>query len=194
MLRSHSFFYFFYCDCEKTISLFLKFRQYVLAHDYLNSPLLVKSIFSYMVNGPNHTAVINIYRGSLGFFLLGLKTLLKPDRTAASLCLVLRHEPAFRRSRAKMADGVPSPLSQGVLLLGSPRRAQVQFHCIICMSGASHRGCRMTSGPADPQSCCHPSSPRSPSWMVWSPSNRGQGSPLMDQRLLGNQSIRLGPT
>lgn len=52
----------------------------------------------------------------------------------------------------------------------------------------------MTSGPADPQSCCHPSSPLSPSWMVWSPSNWGQGSPLMDQRLLGNQSIRLSPT
>lgn len=72
----------------------------------------------------------------------------------------------------------------------SPLPAQVQFHFSICMSGASHRGCRMTSGPADPQSCCHPSSPLSPSWMVWSPSNGGQGSPLMDQRLLGNQSIQ----
>lgn len=73
-------------------------------------------------------------------------------------------------------------------------QAEVQFHCIICMSGVSQRGCRMTSGPTDPQSCCHPSSPRSPSWMVWSPSNRGQSSLLMDQRLLGNQSIRLSPT
>lgn len=73
-------------------------------------------------------------------------------------------------------------------------QAEVQFHCIICMSGASLRGCRMTSGPADPQRCCHPSSPLSPSWMVRSPSNWGQGSPLMDQRLLGNQSIRLSPT
>lgn len=73
-------------------------------------------------------------------------------------------------------------------------RAKVQFHCSICMSGVSQRGCRMTSAPTDPQSCCHPSSPYSPSWMVWSPSNRGQGSPLMDQRLLGNQSILLGPT
>ncbi|TNN48942.1 hypothetical protein EYF80_040832 [Liparis tanakae] len=31
-----------------------------------------------------------------------------------------------------------------------PLRAEVQFHCIICMSGASQRGCRMTGGPADP--------------------------------------------
>lgn len=62
------------------------------------------------------------------------------------------------------------------------------------MSGASQRAHRMTSGPADPQLRCHPSSPRSPSWTVRSPSNRGQGSRLTDQRLLGNQSIRLGPT
>lgn len=51
----------------------------------------------------------------------------------------------------------------------------VRFHCSICMSGASQRGCGMTGAPADPQSCCHPSSPRSSSWMVWSPSNRGPG-------------------
>lgn len=51
----------------------------------------------------------------------------------------------------------------------------VRFHCSICMSGASQRGCGMTGAPADPQSCCHPSSPLSSSWMVWSPSNRGPG-------------------
>lgn len=33
----------------------------------------------------------------------------------------------------------------------------------------------MTGAPTDPQSCCHPSSPRSSSRMVWSPSNRGPG-------------------
>ena len=64
----------------------------------------------------------------------------------------------------------------------------------ICMSGESRRTLRMTSGPFDPGLRCHPSSPHSPSRMVWSPSNRGQGSQLVDQRLLGNQSIRLGPT
>lgn len=65
-----------------------------------------------------------------------------------------------------------------VLFSRSPPRSlrpRVQFHCAICMSGASQRGCGMTSAPADPQSCCHPSSPRSPSWMVRSPSNQGPG-------------------
>lgn len=123
----------------------------------------------------------------------------KTDKTAAFpmlLCSYAHHKDTQTQfadsaliTAERREDGSrrhPSLISSSNVpaLLITPRD-EVQFHCRICMSGVSRGGCRMTSAPADPQSCCHPSSPRSPSWMVWSPSNRGQGSPLVDQRLLG---------
>ena len=50
---------------------------------------------------------------------------------------------------------------------------KVQFLCIICMSKAS-RGSLEWPLALLTLLRCHPSSPPSPSWMVWSPSNRAR--------------------
>lgn len=89
-----------------------------------------------------------------------------------------REDGGRRRPSLISSSNVPASLITPCALRSSFTAGSA---CPECPRG----GCRMTSAPADPQSCCHPSSPRSPSWMVWSPSNRGQGSPLVDQRLLG---------
>lgn len=92
------------------------------------------------------------------------------------LLLHPRPVPSLRSSTPPAASiGAAQKMAALRYCLHRLRSAAVRFHCGICMSGASQRGRRMAGAPADPQSCCHPSSPRSSSRMVRSPSNRGPG-------------------